>query len=82
LCGEATPEPLRLDVVDERANAVDLDDRDRLAVPGLELLVAPDVDLAEVEVDLGAQLGELRTRPLAEVAALRVEENDVGTVYG
>ena len=73
MCGEAAPEPLRLDVVDERANAVDLDDREEGAVPGLELLVAPDVDLAEVEVELGAQLGELRTRSLAEVAAFRVE---------
>ena len=76
MCGELAPERVRLDVVGESANAVDLDDRDRVPVPGLELLVAPDVDLTEVEVELGAQLGELRTRPLAEMATLRVEDPD------
>src|SRR5437763_7863734 len=78
LCGEAPPEALRLDVVDEPSLAVDLHDREQLAVAGLELGVAGDVHLAEVEVELLAQRGELRPRPLAEVAPLRVVEHDVG----
>src|SRR5438045_1314905 len=80
LCGEAPPEALRLDVVDERALAVDLDDREQLAVPRLELVVIRDVDLAQIEVELGAQLRQLGPSPLAEVAAGRVEEHHFRTV--
>src|SRR2546423_11011530 len=78
LCSEAAPEALGLDVVDERALAVDLDDREELAVPGLEVVIPRDVDLAQVEAELLAQRGELRPRPLAEVAPLRVVEDNVG----
>src|SRR5207302_7424386 len=82
LCSEAAPEPLRLDVIDERADAVDLHDGDQLTIARLELLVAGDVDLAQVELELGAQLVELRPRALAEVAALRAIEDDVSPAYG
>jgi hypothetical protein len=77
LCGEAAAEALRLDVVDERTDAVDLDHREKRAVARLELLVAGDVDLAQVELELGTELDQLRPRPLAQVTALRVEEDDL-----
>ena len=82
LCAQSAAKPLRLDVVDEGLTAVDLHDRDQLAVAGLELVVARDVDLPVVEVGLAAEVGELRTRALAEVAALCVEQDDVGAAYG
>ena len=65
-----------MDVVHEQALAVELDDRKVLAICRLELCVAVDVDLAELEAELRPQLRELRPRPLAEVAALRRVEDD------
>ena len=67
-----------MDVVREHPLAVDLDHREPLPVAGLELRVAGDVDLLEREAELGAELLELRARPVAEMAALRVEERDYG----
>jgi hypothetical protein len=67
----------RVDVVDERALAADLDDRQPLAIALLELGVAGDVDLAKLD----ALADERRTRPLAQVAALGAIENDVAA-YG
>ncbi len=67
-----------MDVVGEDPLAVDLDDRQPLPVPGLELRIARDVDLLEREAELGAELLELLARPVAEVAALRVVERDYG----
>jgi hypothetical protein len=72
LCGQSPAEPLRLDVVDERPHAVDLDDRKQLPIAGFELGIAADVDLAELEAELLPQLLERAPRPLAEMAALRV----------
>jgi hypothetical protein len=81
LCGgQATAERRLGDVVDERLLAVDLDDRQPLAVPRLELQVAGDVDLLELERELRAQRFELAAGPLAEVAALGGVEPDPG--YG
>src|SRR5947207_1765831 len=81
LCGgERAPEAVRLDVVDGRALAVDLHDREQLAVARLELVVAGDVHLAQVEVELLAQLRELRPRAVAEVAPSGVEQHHFGTV--
>jgi hypothetical protein len=73
LCADSASKGSRVDVVDERALAVDLDDRQPLPVPRLERRVAGDVDLAEGN----ARLPKDRPRPLAEVAALGVEEDDV-----
>jgi hypothetical protein len=42
----------------------------------LELGIAVDRDLLELEAELVAQLGELCARPLAERAARRVVERD------
>jgi hypothetical protein len=63
-------------VVDERALAVDLDHRQPLTVAGLELGVAADVDLTELEAQLVACRGDDPAGSLAEVAALRVVEDD------
>jgi hypothetical protein len=76
LCADFSSKGARIDVVDERTTTVDLHYRQPLAVPRLELRVARDVDLAEVD----AGLAEDAAGALAEVAALRVEEDDVG--YG
>jgi hypothetical protein len=77
LCGgQLPPERVRLDVVGESANAVDLDDGEPLAIARLELGVAADVDLLELESQLVAQRGHLRQRALAEMAALRVDDPD------
>jgi hypothetical protein len=71
-----TAEALRVDVVDERALAVDFDHRQPLAITRLELVVAGDVDLAKLEPKFLLVFGERRARPLAEVAALcRVKED-------
>jgi hypothetical protein len=64
-------------VVDERLLAVDLDHRQPLPVARLQLGVAGDVDLRELEVGVGADGDERLPRPLAEVAAGRVVENDL-----
>jgi hypothetical protein len=74
LCGELAPERVRLDVVGESANAVDLDDGEPFAIARFELGVAADVDLLELESELVAQRGHLRQRALAEMATLRVED--------
>jgi hypothetical protein len=82
---EAPPEGALVEVVDERAGAVDLDDGQPLAVRRLELRVAGDVDLLELEAELVAQPDELRARALAEVAPLGVVERDAldpGTLPG
>jgi hypothetical protein len=80
LCGHFSAERLPIDVVDEGALAVDLHDRQPLAVSRLQLGVAADVDLVEVEGHLAADLFEDPTGALAEVAALRVVQRD--SLYG
>jgi len=67
-----------LDVVGKPPPSVDFDDREPLAVFGLEGLVAGDIDLAEREAQLGLERPDLRERPLAEMAARRVVDDDVG----
>ena len=67
-------------VVDETAPAVDLDDRDPLAVGGLELGIAVDRDLPQLEAELAARSRDDTPRRLAEVTARRGEEDDFG--YG
>jgi hypothetical protein len=67
-------------VVDETAPTVDLDDRDPLAVRGLELGVAVDRDLPQLEAELVARRRDDAPGRLAEVAARSGEEDDLG--YG
>jgi hypothetical protein len=69
-------EAVRVDVVHERALSVDLDHRQPLAVARLELGVAGDVHLGELEPELVAQRPDRLLRPLAQVAARRVIERD------
>jgi len=66
-----------VDVIDKGALPADLDHRQPLTVASLQLGVAADVHLLEVEAQLRPRLLERRTRPFAEVAAARRIENDV-----
>ena len=75
-CRQLAPEGLRLNVVSANPLAVDLDDRDQFAVTLLELGVAVDRDLGELETELAAELGELCLGPLAEVAARSPVKDD------
>jgi hypothetical protein len=77
LCQLST-ERCGVEVVDERPLAVDLDHRQPLPVGRLELGVAADVDLLQLEAELVAQRVQLRARPLAEVTAFSVVKGDYG----
>ena len=71
-------EGVGLDVVREAPPAVDLDDREPLPVNRLEGLVTRDFDLAQLEAELVAERPHLFERALAEMAACRVVDGDVG----
>ena len=73
-------ERIRVHVVDEAPPPVDLHDRDPLAVGGLELGVAVDRDLPQLEAELLVRSRHDAPCRLAEVAARRGEEDDFG--YG
>jgi hypothetical protein len=82
LCGDRPPERLPVEVVDEPAPALDLDDGYQLAIALLQLEVARDVDLDEVERELPSQLVKETPRPPAEVAVGCVVEGDPRCRYG
>jgi hypothetical protein len=63
-------------VVDESPLAVDLDDRQPLAVAGLELRVAADIDLFELELVLLPKPRERVQGTLAEMTAFGVVDDD------
>ncbi len=67
---------VRVDVVDERALPVHLDHGQPFAVARLELRVASDVDLLELEGELVADGPDDGTRALAEVAPGGVVNDD------
>jgi hypothetical protein len=75
LC-EPAPHCIRWHEVDECLLAVDLDDREQLAVPSLELGVAVDQDLLELEAELVPERRNGLARTLAEVAPARAVEPD------
>jgi len=75
---QLAPERLGLHVVGADTLAVDLDDRDQLAVAGLELRVAVDRYLDQLEPQLLSKPGQLCRGPLAEMAALCPVKNDLG----
>ena len=77
---DLSAERLRLDEVRERPFAVDLHDRKPLAVPRLELRVAADVDLLQLEPEFVPRGVDDPPCGCAEVAPLGVEEDDAG--YG
>jgi hypothetical protein len=67
-------------VVDEAPPPVDLHHRDPFAVRGLELGVAVDRDLLQLEAELVARSGDDAPGRRAEMAARSGEEDDFG--YG
>jgi hypothetical protein len=69
LC-EPPAQGIRLHEIDECLLAVDLDDREQLAVPGLELGIAVDQHLLELEAELVPERRDCLARTLAEVAPL------------
>ncbi len=71
-------EGIDLQVVREAPPPVDLDHRQPLPVGRLEGLVARDVDLPERVAELRLELSHLGQRPLAEMAPLRVVDDDLG----
>ena len=71
---------LDLQVIGETPPSVDLDDGQPLAIRGLQSVVAADVDLAQRVAELGLQVPQPSDRDLAEVAPLRVVDDDLG--YG
>ena len=78
MCGfEAAAEGGFVHVVREDPLAVDLDDRDQLAVGGLELWVAVDRDLLELELDLVVERPDLGQRTLTEVATFAMKDGDL-----
>ena len=77
MCNRGT-EGIGLHVVRETPPTADLHDREPLAILGLEGLVARDVHLPQVEAELGLERPHLLEGPVAEVAALRVVDDDVG----
>jgi len=79
LCNR-TPERFRVHVVDEAPPAVDLHHRDPFAVCGLELGVAVDRHLAQLEAELLVRGRDDALGRLAKVAARSGEEGDFG--YG
>ena len=81
MCRYFAPKRISIDVIDESALAVDLDDRQPLAILRLEPRIPADVDLVELEVGLFADLFENHARAFAEVAALRVIQDDLTDKY-
>ena len=73
-----SPEHVDLHVVREAAPSVDLDHGQPLPVAGLEGGIAGDVDLTELEAELRVQGAHLLERPVAEVAAPGVVDDDLG----
>jgi len=69
-----------MNVIDEAPPAVDLDDRDPLPVRRLELGIAVDRDLPQLEAELVPCLRDHPPGRLAEVATRRGVEDDFG--YG
>jgi len=70
------PQRVGVHVVDEPPPAVDLHNRDPLAVRGLEPGIAVDRDLAQLEAELVPRSRNDPAGSSAEVAARRGEEDD------
>jgi hypothetical protein len=79
LCDKRAAKCVGWDEVGEPRSARDLDDREQLPEARLELLVAGDVDLDELERLLLPHGDEDGTRAVAKVAAGRVVEGDTRT---
>jgi hypothetical protein len=79
LCNR-TAKRVGVHVIDETPPAVDLHHRDPLAVGRLELGIAVDRHLPQLEAELVVRGGDDAPSSGAEVAARRGEEDDLG--YG
>ncbi|HEY3051710.1 MAG TPA: hypothetical protein VGJ40_08275 [Gaiellaceae bacterium] len=77
---EPSPQGIGRHEVDEGLVAVDLDDRNQLAVARLELGVAVDQDLLQLEAELVTERRDGLPCALAQVAVLRAVEPQPG--YG
>jgi len=66
------------DEVREDLFAVDLDDGNQLPVTGLQVRIAVDGDLFQLEAELSPKLDDSRPCPLTQVAALGAVETDYG----
>jgi hypothetical protein len=77
LC-ELAAENVGRDEVRENLFAVDLEDGNQLPVSGLQLRIAVDGDLFQLEAELSPKPGDRRPRPLTEVAAVGAVETDYG----
>jgi hypothetical protein len=71
-----------VDVVDEAPSPVDLHDRDPVPVRRLQLGVAVDRDLSQLEAELVVRRGDDAAGRLAEMAARRGVQRDDRSVYG
>jgi hypothetical protein len=76
LCNRSA-ERIELDVVREPPASVDLDDRQPLSIGRFELGIAGDVDLAQLEPELLVQAAHLLECALAQMAPLRVVDDDL-----
>ena len=81
MCADFAAKCVDIDVVDKGSLPVDLDDGKELPVLPLELRIAADVHLLELERGLGTDLLDHTSRPLAEVAAGGVVERDARYGY-
>jgi len=75
LC-ELPAQRVEWDEVDERRLPVDLDDRDQLAIPLLQLGIPVDRDLLELEPELLPRRQDRLASLLAEMATRRAVEPD------
>jgi len=75
LCGYFATKSIWIHVIDESAVAVDLHDREPLAVARLQLGIAVDFDLLQFERDLLADQRQDLPCALAKVASLCVVED-------
>ena len=77
MCAYFATKSIWIHVIDESALSVDLHNRQPLAILRLEPWIPADVDFLELEVGLFADLFENRARAFAELAALRVIQDDL-----
>jgi hypothetical protein len=77
LCGYFAAKSSWIHVIDESPLAVDLHDWEPLAIASLELGIASNVDLLELERELLADRRDDLPRALAQMAVLRVVEDDL-----
>ena len=76
VAAQAPPQTLGMHEIREGLLTLDEDDRNPLPVAPLEVRIAPDVDLLELERDFRANLLEDAARALAQMAPLGGVDTD------